>query len=360
MSKCLYCASDADSLEHALPAAFGEFMGAPNLNGRICAGCNTRRLSLLDQQIARCGPEGFMRKFYGVQGRPENAKVNPFARGSAGGRRLEFSTFDREVGVEVNLEIENGIVTQMCELIFVETESRRVHHLPLSENMTAAQVRMGMARLAIAIPYETRISCYPHEQEWIQKLMKEVSPEVNFSEGKLMSTVIEKPRVNFVLGERYFRALAKIGYHYFLTQFPMYTGHEDVFARIRTFIYEDTNEPVRRVNEFISMRQHPLLQQMLDPRVRPDGWRAHVLAAEAQPGVCVAHVHLFLTEESAGQIYTIILAQDATLTQQNAFAHAYQYYSEGKRGRFSGEAKPLASLRMDIPFPPAKPVIAIE
>ncbi len=301
-----------------------------------------------------------MRKFYGVQGRPENAIVNPFVRGSAGGRRLEFSTFDREVGVEVNLEIVNGVVTQMCELIFVEAESGKVHHLPLSENMTAAQVCTGIERLAISKPFETRVSYYPHEQVWVQKLMKEVSPAVTFSEGKLMSKVIETPKVNFVFGERYFRALAKIGFHYFLTQFPMYTGHEDVFARIRTFIYEDTNEPVRRVNEFISMRQHPLLHEMLDPRVRPDGWRAHVLAAEAQPGICLAHVHMFLTEESAGQIYTIILARDAALMQRNAFAHAYEYHRDGKRGRFSGEAKPLTSLRTDIAFPPAKPVIGVE
>src|ERR1700680_965979 len=98
MNKCLYCPTEADSQEHVLPAAFGEFMDAPNLDGYICGPCNNERLGLLDQQIARCGPEGLLRKFYDVKGRAEHAKVNPFARGSAGGRRIEFSTFDREFG----------------------------------------------------------------------------------------------------------------------------------------------------------------------------------------------------------------------------------------------------------------------
>ena len=299
-----------------------------------------------------------MRKFYGVQGRPENAKVNPFVRGSAGGRRLEFSTFDREVGVEVNLEIENGVVTQMCELIFVKTGSGQAHHLPLTESMTAAQVRADMDRLGIDKSYETRVSCYLHEQAWVQKLMKEVSPAVVFSEGKLMSHVIEQPTAMFVLGERYFRAFAKIGFHYFLTQFPMYSGHEEMFARIREFIYEDTKAPVRRVNEFISVRQHPLLLPMLNPDVRPDGWRAHVLAAEAQPGVCVAHIQMFLTEENPGLIYTVCLARDAAIAEHGAFAHLYRYYPDGKKGRFSGEAKPLPAMRIGATFPPATPVIA--
>jgi hypothetical protein len=301
-----------------------------------------------------------MRKFYGVQGRPENAKVNPFARGSAGGRRLEFSTFDREAGVEVHLEIEDGAVTQLCELIFVETESGKVHHLPLSQGMTAVWVRGEMDRLAIAKPFETRVSCYPHEQDWVQTLMKEVSPGVTFSEGKPLSTVIERPEATFVLGERYFRAFAKVGFHYFLTQFPVYTGHEEMFRRIREFIYEDTTEPIRRINDFISVRQHPLLAEMLNPNLRPDGWRAHILAAEAQPGVCAAHIQMFLTEESGGPIYTIVLARDTAISEHNAFAHAYRYYPGGKRGKFSGEAKPLPTIKVATAFPPATPVVAAK
>jgi hypothetical protein len=360
MAKCLYCDLDADTHEHVIPAAFGEFKDAPRLQTPVCTVCNSQRLGLLDEQVARCGPEGFMREFYGVTGRAHHTKVNPFARGSAGGKRLEFSTFDREVGVEVNLEIRNGVVTQMCELIFVETETGKIHHIPLKETMTADELRTEIQRRAVAKPFETRLSCYPHEQAWVEKLLQEHSPGMTISEPKLMSHVIEKPTVKFQVGERYYRGIAKIGFHYFLTQFPAYSGHEPMFSRIRSFICEDTKEPIRRINEIMSMRQHPLLREMLEPGVRPDGWKAHFLAAEVAGGVCLAHVHMFLTEDSPGQIYTINLGSDPANQEPKGYAHKYRYYSDGKHGQFLGEAVALTAIRLTGAVPPARPVIETE
>jgi len=255
---CLYCPAEANSLEHVLPAAFGEFKDAPNLDNYICAPCNNGPLGLLDQQIARCGPEGLLRKFYNVQGREKHEKVNPFARGSAGGRRIEFSTFDRELGVEVNLEIEKGVVRQMCQLIFVEKASGKAHNLPLHEGMTAIELREEFDRLKVIEPFETRASFNPGEREWVERIVKEVCPTVTFSESVPHSKIIETPEAKFELGERYYRAIAKIGFHYFLTQFRKYTGHEDIFSKIRNFIYQDTDKPVSHVNDFISVRQGSL------------------------------------------------------------------------------------------------------
>ncbi len=357
MAKCLYCDADGDTHEHVIPAAFGEFKDAPRLQAPVCSVCNSQRLGLLDEQVARCGPEGFMREFYGVTGRAHHTKVNPFVRGSAGGKRLEFFTFDREVGVEVNLEIRNGVVTQMCELIFVETETGKVHHIPLKESMTAEQLRTEFEWIAVAKPFEARLSCYPHERAWVEKLLRNHSPGISFSEPKLMSHIIETPTVKFQVGERYYRGIAKIGFHYFLTQFPSYSGHEAIFSRIRSFIDEDTTEPIRRVNEFMSMRQHPLLREMLQPGVRPDGWKAHFLAAEVTGGILLAHVHMFLTEDSPGQIYTVALGSDPSNQEQKGYAHGYRYYPDGRQGQFLGEATSLTAIRLAGHVLPAKPVI---
>lgn len=359
MAKCLYCDAEGDTHEHVIPAAFGEFQGAPALAAPVCALCNNERLNHLDQQVARCGPEGFMREFYGVKGREHHTRVNPFARGSAGGRRLEFSTFDREVGVEVNLELQDGVVTQMCELILVEKETGKSHHFPLTESTTAEHLRLAIRARAIPEPFEARLSCHPHERPWVEKLLNEHSPGITFSEPKLMSHVIETPAVKFQLGERYFRGLAKIGFHYFLTQFPAYTGSEDLFSSIRSFIREETSEPVRRVNDLLQMRNHPLLQPMLNPDLRPGGWRAHVLAAEIRPGgVCVAHIQMFLTEENPGLIYTVKLGEDPALVDLAAHAHLYRYFPDGKHGRFLGEASELPAIRVAMEFPPATPAVA--
>ena len=211
MTKCLYCDSDGDTRKHGIPAAFGEFRDAPELQAPVCSVCNNQRLGLLDEQVARCGPEGFMREFYGVKGRAHHTTVNPFARGSAGGSRPEFSTFDREVGVEVNLEIRDGIVTQMCELILVETETGKAHHFPLTKTMTADQLRTAIEWRAIPKPFEARLSCYSHEWARVERLLQEHSPGVTFSEPKLMSRLIETPEVKFQLGERYFEESPRSG-----------------------------------------------------------------------------------------------------------------------------------------------------
>src|ERR1700685_2262967 len=116
MGLCLYSDLPADSLEHTLPAAFGEFENAPELLNRVCMKCNNTTLGKLDEQLARCGPEGFLRKFFGVQGRRSHDKVNPFERGSAGGQRLDVRAWDDKRGVEVALEFENGSPRNMREL----------------------------------------------------------------------------------------------------------------------------------------------------------------------------------------------------------------------------------------------------
>ena len=65
-----------------------------------------------------------------------------------------------------NLEIRDGVVTQMCELILIETATGKAHHLPLTEATTVDQLRTAVEQRAIPKPYEARLSCHPHERAW--------------------------------------------------------------------------------------------------------------------------------------------------------------------------------------------------
>ena len=94
MSNCLYCEEVPKSEEHPLPAALGEFSGAPMLVDRICKLCNERRIGVLDEQFVRCGPVAVLRKRFGIKGREHHDKVNSFYRGSAGGQRIKFLAWD--------------------------------------------------------------------------------------------------------------------------------------------------------------------------------------------------------------------------------------------------------------------------
>jgi len=357
LNQCLYCRAPANSLEHVLPAAFGEFAGAPNLDGRICEQCNGKRLGLLDEQLARCGAEGFFRKWYGIEGRAHHEKVNPFYRGSAGGRRQEFSSRDPVWGLEVNLEVENGQARQMRELIFVE-RSGKTYHLPIQENSTPDALLRAFKALGVVAPFETHLSCDSHERTWVEPLLKQAWPTAEFGEAIEGSRTFSGAVGKLQLNDRYFRAIAKIGFHYFLTQFNTYGGHEPMFARIRQFISEDVAGPVSRVNEFIGLRQRPLLREMLNTGVRPAGWRAHLLCAEVATGGCFAHVQMFLTEDWSAPIYTISLAVDPALTETGAAGHSYLYYPDGPKGKFSGEAQRLRTERAHFGVPPLAPAVA--
>lgn len=356
-ARCIYCQAPADSLEHPLPAAFGEFREAPLLDGRICRSCNNARLGILDEQLTRSGPEALLRRFYSIRGRSKTHEgVNVFERGSADGHRLDLRAKDDTLGIEIALEIENGTPRQMRHIVFVE-ESGKTHHLPIQKGWSAQELLDAFNRLGVVQPCrDVRFFYGSDEKEWVERLIKEAWPSVSFGEGTVGSTMYQGAVGTVVLTDRYFRAIAKIGFHYFLTQFPEYTGHEPIFAAIREFIVQNGGG-LDRVNEFIGKRENALLFEMLTPGVRPNGWRAHVLVAEMKPGECLAYVQTFVTEDWAAPIYAVRLARDPSIINSRAKGHAYTYYGNGPEGKFAGDAHTLETTWADWPAPPLAPVI---
>jgi hypothetical protein len=143
MNHCLYCVKNPHSDEHPISASFGEFQYAPLLKDRICSSCNTERIGLLDEQFVRCGPEALLKAQFGIDGRSHHEKVNPFYRGSAGGRRLEYLAWDEEFQCEVNVELLGGNQgRQLSEIIF-KKQTGQIHHIPLKAGMAPEQLRMA-------------------------------------------------------------------------------------------------------------------------------------------------------------------------------------------------------------------------
>lgn len=351
---CIYCPAVADSIEHPLPLAYGKFKDAPTLVDRLCTLCNNKRLGVLDEQPARSGPEAFLRRFFGVEGRSAHERVNVFERGSAGGARIDMRSYDETLGIDVSLEVENGSPRQLCQLIIVGASGQR-HHLPVRRGFTPEGLRAAVDRLGATSPFsEVRLIASHDELAWIEPLIKSIWPDANFGTATLASTNYSGATIDVRLTDRYFRALAKIRFHYFLSQFPEYTGHETFFASIRQFIAEGVGD-IARVNEFVGRRVPALLAEFSSPNVRPAGWRAHVACAEVRPGECRAYVQMFVSEEWPAPIYGIRLAHDSRITRHRAAGHAYIHHVERQEG-FDDVAISLAVTGAD--FDPAlEPVI---
>jgi hypothetical protein len=75
MSKCIYCPAEADSVEHHLPRALGNFKGYVPLLDRVCSACNGK-LGLLDEQLCRSGIEAFFRTHLEIDGRKQHPGVH--------------------------------------------------------------------------------------------------------------------------------------------------------------------------------------------------------------------------------------------------------------------------------------------
>ncbi len=352
VNSCLYCPDPPNSLEHPLLAAFGEFENAPKLEDRVCKACNENRLGILDEQLARAGLEAFLRRFYGITGRSGHEPVNPFYRGSAAGYRLEMKSYDKNLCMEVLLEVENGVPRQVCQLIFLK--DGHPHHLPLREGTTPERLRAAYDELGIAKPEDVHVICDEQERTWVESLVQATWPSATLGITGACATSYDGAVIEVRLTNRYFRAVAKMGFHYFLTQFSQYTRHEAMFADIRAYILDEQHK-VQRANDYIGERQLPLIGEMLPAGTRPQGWRGHVLAAEIKGGVCLAHVQMFLSEEFPARTYTVRLAQ--TTDSDSGSGHLFAYYEDGPHGKYAGEAHPLEWARVALTPVPLRPVV---
>jgi hypothetical protein len=318
MEHCLYCDQAPRSEEHPLPAALGEFRDGPTLLNRICKQCNERRIGLLDEQLVRCSPIAVLRKRFDIQGRQHHDEVNSFYRGSAGGQRVKFLAWDESFKCDVLIELTGGNQERQLTQLILKGESGPHHHIPLVASMTPKVLREQIAALQLAAPLELRLIYDSPTEQWAVDLFKEVWPDQQLPQT--------------TSGANGF----KIGFHYFLAQFPEYTGHEPIFEDVREFIINDMKELIPdRINRFIGVHRLPITPPSA-------GFVGHLLCAEIHKRECLAHFEPFVTPNGRMHAFQIRLGCDSTEQVPDIRSHLHLYYGQGKVGRYSGDA-----LRVD-------------
>jgi hypothetical protein len=202
--------------------------------------------------------------------------------------------------------------------------------------MTPKALREQIAALRLDAPLELRLIYDPPTEQWAVDLFRELWPNEQLPQTTSGATGFNGGVVQFQTTNRYFRAIAKIGFHYFLTQFPEYTGHEAVFDDVRDFIIDDGKELVaNRINRFIGIHQFPISPPS-------SGFVGHLLCAEIDSGECRAHFEPFVTPSGRMQAFQIRLGRDSMRQGSAIRSHLHLYYGRGKVGRYSGDA-----LRVD-------------
>jgi hypothetical protein len=134
-------------------------------------------------------------------------------------------------------------------------------------------------------------------------------------------------RRQFFKGEfaaAYFRALAKIGFHYALRYIPTITGNEGVFRALRDFIKQGTGD-------------HAQFLTACKTALNPAGPPGHVLTAIANPhSPIVVNMQFFAGCETELPQWRLVLGDNPSAVHvEQASAHFFSYALEGD-GRLTG------------------------
>lgn len=116
------------------------------------------------------------------------------------------------------------------------------------------------------------------EHEWMDHLLKGLKDSMIDGPNFRIGGPEQESKVTMSASptEKYFRGLAKIGFHYFLKHMSGFHGSEDAFTEIREFI---TNGKAEDVDRFVPGRASHLILDIV-PGESPTGYR-HVLIARS-------------------------------------------------------------------------------
>ena len=234
---CIYGHSNVElSGEHYLPKCLGDFHGFEMLNDRVCVSCNNL-FGQLEEQFCRSGPEALFKYLSGVQGYKHHKKANPFRRGSAGADRMRLEGKFPGEDFDVLWEPKKGAGTldYMTQIILRTDEG--VVHIPIPDDMTdPEQLRVKFEEHGIKRAKEARILAPESQIARIEALLSGFTYEGSVAWQQSPEKGAVQGLVTINVTDKYFRALAKIGFHYFLKHTSRFRGDEDAFAGIRNFI----------------------------------------------------------------------------------------------------------------------------
>ena len=360
-NRCIYCEWEGRlSREHYLPRCLGNFRNYELLNDRVCKRCN-ESFSEIDEQFCRSGPEAIVRALLGVEGRKAHRKISPFQRGSAGADRLVFMAKrlreDSSVEeVELDMDRKSREVRRLRQIIFSSgsqsvairiTDDMREPGQLLAKMKERGVLMMRPDASDGEVTTAEITGADPEEVEWMRHLLSGLEdnmlgePEVSLGEPEREAKSVMKANPT----EKYFRGLAKIGFHYFLKHMEGFHGSEEAFRAIREFIMNGKAEDVDR---FVEGRQSHLVVDIA-PGESPTGFR-HVLVARASYEKLLCRMQFFIhpkylssiykTNPYTLSIYTVNLGRNPSrIDYPYARSHSFTYSDEHRGAGFDGVTK---------------------
>ncbi len=337
--KCIYCdaVNPKWAKAHAVPRLMGKFENQQTILGKVCADCD-KEFGKCEALLAKCTMEAIIIKHIGIVGRHKGKSTPPFRRGHAGYPPIRMTIVlpgnENEVRVEPIGDSKN--VDILSHLILIDAQGNREELtinnpdcISLSEWNRLVQKCLdgGVKNLEIL-----KLS----NDQFI--LIKRVlhahgitfDPADDAKISPSQTQVLAKSCVMY--DKRYFQAIAKIAFHYFLLHSKVFDGSEAEFRTIRRFIrYGEGDEW-----NFIEKNDQPIAQD-LSGNDRPS-YYGHILRTEITLDRIALCVQLFIGHDYKPEWYRVILSQKKrkVFLQTEEFGHYYRYLEPDKRSKYDG------------------------
>jgi hypothetical protein len=234
--KCIYCPEIIDPLkgkgDHVLPKVFGEFAEDPHFR-RICPACN-KEIGKSEQQMVVTGPEGHWREFYWPLD-PERPTTPRISYGAPARKSIVDDEF-----------MKGGLKVKMVEPgKFDSTEHLNVHlkdstHkvIDLVPSITLSSLKKKLSGLEFSQIEGIYINSHQENKEHYFGLLFKLFPAYKFMTERQVPAgecILTGCHIFSTKDLRYFRALAKIAFHCYLTRTGRF-GDEDCFSAIKKYI----------------------------------------------------------------------------------------------------------------------------
>lgn len=348
MDKCIYCSKSFDSSrgsgDHIIPSQLGEFRSDVRFR-RICTNCNNR-IGHSEQQLVQCAPEAWFRRIVQPASPPSRKRGrSPVGAQGAPPPRNTIAYDDHHVLVETDREDVGNVYP--CAQIVLQDEDGKEDHIRLFPGMTTEDLRRKIDKSDIKPATRAWLHCDKDQWDHYCSLVRTISPKSaieNLPDTPPGSHRV-RGRIAFTVTDHYFRAVTKIGFHYYLAHTRRrLKGNEPCFEPLRRFIMEGgQHEPF--VSEGIIRFDDSRLHLWFNRLVSPIGW-CHILAMDERSHLLMAYVQLFRASQSGFPGYKIQLGSPDTQIDLPTFrrGHVYAYDSVQPKTGFAGEVHEFPDL----------------
>ncbi|MBN2590053.1 MAG: hypothetical protein JXA96_09330 [Sedimentisphaerales bacterium] len=340
MRTCIYCGESNKKFckAHILPRSLGKFQNQPTLLEKVCAECDTE-IGKSEDQFTHNGFAALLRPLLGLS---LDKKRSPFRRRFAGQGPIEMQT--EYLGLEDVLFEPDGIGDAILpptmplpqlHFIYANGENKRIRIQP--ETLTSEDIlkiiRNNMPKQIIAYGLND------DELERIWDICRQagisISEEIPIRLSSTQSVIPIKVKGRFTCDQRFFQAIAKIAFHYYLgmnLEYCYHNGSESIFNPLRQFIRYGKGNP----ELFVTQKNGYFVDDFLN------GWRpqfyGHLFVLDLCNKNIIVKVQFFVGPNINLPYYEVLLCENPFIIniQPRKTGHNYSYIEPNKRKQYAG------------------------